>query len=386
MATTTAGTTGRCYLYQPPAIVKFSARDTTRLGQYLRDMDAATTLNPVMEPAELQLDERTRRTKRGGYTYTTPGFAQVTQLLAPGLSKLLPDLAGMVATPDDRDRYISGARAIKIFNDVIDLRFEQFSPYRVIRHETGKTIEGLVGAKHQFLENLSLYDQVSDVVLKNRPDVPLYGGLLSGRRLALWYRSRQPLFTLPMSPKPWPFYYGYYFCNGEATGMAVRGTLAVFTPQGVCLGPYRRHGGRVTHTGKEFFQRLGALFETLTTADLPEKELKEGAQALLVTPLGFGDLRTMRERRKRETVLTNTLSGLGIPQKLSRDIMHEAVLIGRETDPGKRPALEPSRLYASRMLFDLFTPLLRWALQLDFSRRERVEQAAYDVLTGKFNL
>ncbi|HUS85380.1 MAG TPA: hypothetical protein VMX56_09555, partial [Anaerolineales bacterium] len=92
MATVLDGS--RCELYQPPTVKKFTSRHADEMGRYLRELDASTTVMTFVDVAELQLDERTWRTRSGGYQYTTGGFSQVAQIAAPGLSKLLPDIAG----------------------------------------------------------------------------------------------------------------------------------------------------------------------------------------------------------------------------------------------------------------------------------------------------
>ena len=370
-------------LYTQPTVIKFGSRQADELGRYLRQLDHATTIYPISDVTELQLKPDCS-TVRDGYRYTRGGFIQVAQLAAPGLSKLLPDLAGMVHRAVDRESLVDGAAALRMFNDMLDLRYPLFRQYRMIRNDVTKQIEGFVGNKHQFLENYALYEQASISLESNKPGVVMHSAALYGRRMAVWFRSREPFCSLTVDAKPWPLYYGYYFCNGEATGTAVRGTLTVFTRKGVCLGPFKKFGGKVAHTGKDFPQRLGAMFEDVTGGDVPFDELKAGAEKLLQASLGFDVARESKSRRQRVRQLAHSLSHAGVPKALALEVVSEALSNGRHAgDPDVQQTFQMERLYASRRLFDLFVPLMRTARQLDFGRREKVEQAAFELLIGK---
>jgi len=371
-------------LYVQPEVVTFSHRQAEDLSSHLRQMDTGTSVYPVSDATEFQLDEE-GRTRVGGYRFTSSAFFQTAQIVAPGLSRFLPDLSGSIPLPDEYADLVDGRLAISLWNELVDLRFPRFRFHRVIRNEDGKTIEGLMGSKHQYLENLALYQYANEAMQNHQPSVRMYAAQLIGRRLALWFRNQTPMFSIQVGEEAWPVYYGYYFTNGEATGTSVRGTLAIFTRKGICLGPYKRRGGRVTHTGKDFFQRLGKMFTGVTSAEVPEEAIREGAESLLTKSLGFTVEMDRQGRRDQTKMLVHTLSHLGVPQNLAAEVVEEGLTVGRSLGQANfRPMEQVDRLYASRTTIDLFVPLLGLAKKLDLSRREKLEQAAFEILTDRF--
>mgnify|MGYP006915943880 CR=1 FL=1 len=380
---TTPGT--RTDLYVSPIIKQFGQRDSENLFGILRNLDGITSVNPVVTAEELKL-QPDGQTVYDECRFTGPAFNQAAQLLAPGLSKFLPDMAGTTILPDDRASLVDAGMAVNLWNEMVDLRFALFSRHRIIRNEETKRIEGLVGHKHQFLENLALYQNAVETLATYHPECHMYAAQLIGRRFSIWFRASEPMFQLAVDGKDWPFYYGYYFTNGEATGTAVRGTMAVFTPKGVCLASYRRHGQRVNHTGKEFFQRLVQMFTAVCSAEIPHDKIREGAEALLQNSLGYTmkDVRTTRNSRHKK--LVHALSLLGVTKNLATEVVDVGLTEGRLQGTVVSPTQEVNRLYSSRTLLDLFVPLLRIARKIDIARREKIEQAAFELLMGRFLL
>jgi len=363
------------------AATTFGRGDRELLIDTLRDLDLATTVHPVHTEREFQLDDDGK--VGGRYRFTSSAFAQTAQIIAPGLSKLLPEISGSLPLPDERQDLVDGRLAIDLWNKLVDLRFPLFRYHRMIRNEEENTIEGLVGQKHQYLENMTLYNDAVGTLQSYRPDVEMYAAQLLGRRFAVWFRNRAPMFNPSVGGERWPMSYGYYFTNGEATGTSVRGTLSIFTPKGICLGPYKRFGGRVTHTGKDFLSRLGKMFTTVADNDIPEADILSGVKKLDTTSLGFTTGMRNSVRKAAVSKLIHSVSHVGIPHNLAKEIVEEGLAIGN--DSGLRSPLQhPGRLLASRTLLDLFVPTLRLARGVDLSRREKIEQAAFDMLIGRF--
>ena len=371
-------------LYIKPEVVKFNHRQGRDLYEHLRWMETHTTVSHPRDFTDLQLDEN-GRTIAGGYRFTSTAFFQTAQIVAPGFSRFLPDISGNIVLPDGEDALIDGGMSTYVWNEMVEMRYSRFCQHQVIKNEDSKTIEGLIGGKHQYLENLSLYQMAGEALQTYKPDVQMYAAQLTGRRLALWYRDAKPMYRLTIEDEDWPFYSGYYFTNGEATGLAVRGTLAIFTKKGICLGPYKRRGGRVTHTGKDFFQRLGQMFTGVTSVEVPVAELREGAESLLTKSLGFEVSMNKQQRSNQTKKLLHALGHLGIAKNLAKEVIEAGLTAGRSLGRADYfPLQQVERLYASRTLIDLFVPLMAIARKLDLSRREKFEQAAYEMLTGRF--
>ncbi len=353
------------------------------LAEHLQTLDNNTSLRTVFEPAELQMDPAARMFS-DGFQFTAAAFRQAAQIVSPGLSKFLPELAGMVTSADDeRMQLVDGSFALAIWNSMIDLRFSCFKRYRIIRNETERTIEGFVSYKHQYLENITLYRQAVDTLASHDPNVLPYAALLTGRRFALWFRHTTPTFVLNVDEEQWPFHGGYYFTNGEATGTSVRGTLAVFTPKGVCLGPYRKHGRRVTHVGRDFSTRITDMFRAVVSSEVPWDKIEAGANLMVTKLLGFTADSSPERRKERAKKVAHSLALLGVQKNLALEATDVALTMGRHHEAVTTEWSQVHQLYASRTILDLFVPLLSIARRIDLARREKIEQAAFDLLMGR---
>lgn len=369
-------------LYVPPTVIHFRRDRRDALVTTLREMGDNTMLQSPAEPQELQLrDDCT--TVDGGYTYTTHGFKQLASILGPGVGRMIPDLAG-TRRRDVPDAYLNGIMAIRMLNSLIDLRFSAFDSHRMVCNTRTRMIDGFVGSAHQFLDNLLFFEAVSQAV-EQGIDIEFYAASLVGRRLFMWWRARQPCLMVQAGNKTWPIYQGYYFCNGESAGASVRATLALFTPVGICLGPYKHYGARITHRGRDFMVRLAAELQRTMLRELPLDEWRANIPAAINQSLGFETARELRPRKLRISALTTILRKFGVDSSLANEILTSALNIGREIgDPNAVPRYQLDQLYASRTALDLLVCLLHLARRLDMSRRERLEQTAFHLLIGKF--
>lgn len=380
----------RCQLYSRTRVQRFDCNGAgtpiTQLRDHLRSLDEVTSLRTVSDPAEVQLSQD-GSTKRDQYRFTIAAFRQAAQIMGPGLSKFMPDLAGMIGAVDEtRAQLIDGPLAIRLWNSLVDLRFTLFERYRIIRNDRERTIEGFVSHKHQYLENAWLYSEAVAVLAGQDQHVEPYAASLNGRRFSLWFRQRAPTITVDVDGQLWPFYGGCYFTNGEATGTSVRGTIAIFTPWGVCLGAYRKFGRRVTHVGRDFMQRIGEMFAAVVHSEIPWQKLQDGASQMSFRSLGYVLNWTDDQRKERSKKIINALGLLGVQRNLAVEAVDLALTIGRYHGMDAMDWAQANQLYAGRTVLDLFVPLLGIARGLDTSRREKIEQAAFDVMMGRLLL
>lgn len=366
-------------LYHRPPVYAFKPGQFEALEAKLREIENATTLTSLSDIAELQLDAD-GTTFSGGYHYTAASFRQICRTLAAGASTFFRDIGGMTVRTLDQPDLVNDQLACAMFNQLLALRFELLTAFRVIRNEQSKLIEGMVGAKHFTLENSTLNAMVRDLMAASGRDLRFYTGAVVGRKLLLWYRDPQPLFTVRVATnQTWPLYHGYFFCNGEARGTSVRGTTALFTPQGSCLGPYKTYGRRVSHIGRDFNRRLDKMFAFIVGCNIPREELYAGCKALLTTQLGYQGLNE-KAQRVHTRLLLRSLSDLHIPQRLAAVILDDAIEAGHD-ESQMNMICSLDQLRASRRMFDLFAATTRAARGLDVSRRETLEQAAFEMLS-----
>ena len=376
-------TSESCQIYTDPQVRKFSKTEAGKLADALRTIDNNTSLRVIHQHDELQMNYD--GTTKDGYRFSYEAFCQAASLLAPGLVGLMPDLAGVLDTKKGRENIPDSRCAIDLWNHLVDIRFVNFSQRRLMRNEAEKTIEGFLGSKYMYLENLSLFNEASQMLELHAPESTLYAGLIVGRRLCLWYRADQPMFKIDIDGKSYPFYYGHYFANGESTGTSVKGTLAVFTSWGVCLANFKKYGAKMSHAGKSFNERLGRMFTKVCQQEIPVDDIINGARKLNQT-LGFEANWTTDQVTEKKKSIINTLGFLHISKRLATEITDWALTEGRYRGHRNQLVPDKSKLYASRKIIDLLVPLMHVARTVPPEQREKHEQAAFDLLLGTTNL
>lgn len=381
-----------CELYTRLASKSFTRLDdpaaSRELMQYLDALDRDTSLHAIEGPDEIRMRIGGGGvTVRRGYRYTAAAFQQAARILAPGLSRFLLDVAGtnMRQISMARPCTVDGDAAIRIWNQMVTMRFNLFERYRAIRNEQSRTIDGFVTMAHQYLGNAAMYREAVDAVASGPAALRPYAAKLTGRQFAIWFRDQQPRFRLAVDDKTWGFYGGLHLTNGEATGVAVRGTAAVLTPKGVCLSPQRQHTRRVSHTGQDFMSRLGAMLATMAGVELPWDKIETHARSMLTTSLGFTEDARAEQRTAIAKRLVSSLMSQGVMKNIAVEVIDLAMAAGRHLGS---PVMEMQRLnqvYTGRTIFDVFVPLLQLAKRVSGHRRGVLERAAYEMLTGRFN-
>ena len=294
----------------------------------LRKVDEGTVIYPPAHPEDLML-QPDGRTKRHGKRYTSSAFLSVAKAIAPGLSLLIPNIAGITGRPDSRNEKYSSNEAIRIFNAIIDLRYdEDLSMCQLVVNENDDYIEGLLGPKTQYLENFTFFQMIQDM-LGETAETEFREGVVAGRQMMLRYAHKDPLVTMP-GDEPDTFHYGYHFANSESGDMSVRAAPLIYRPYDGTASLVRfNESGRQFHTGRDFTSKLSALVSTVVTArpktDKITSLLEElPSQPLELDPEEPGMLKTQMDalalqlRQISKSITTN----------VARNIIKRAVYIG----------------------------------------------------------
>lgn len=378
MAPTAAGERS---LYVKPPQRRFKPGEFEKLDDYLDALEKRTYIDDIKSVTDLAMmpDGRTA----AGNRYTAIGFNQLAYELSPGLSTLVPDIAGCHRKPEDEiERFDLGA-AISVFNSVLSLRFDLLKRQRIVRDGDRMLIDGLLGPKRQYLRNREMLQSASEALLGQR-DIQFYAAELVGRRLALWYRSREPVFTISCRGMAHPFYRGYYFCNSEASGTGLRGTDVYFTKHGCAMSPFR-NGTRMAHVGRNFGKRAEKLFGNVVDREPNTKKVQAYLPGLVTTSLNI--IGTEEEREQLQMKLVHTLSrGRKISKWVAQDVVQNALHVGADDQPLSGVDLLRAQPFEKRTAYDLFCALIRRSRVLNLERRENVEHVAYELMLGKLKL
>lgn len=367
----------------PPVVQTFPKTGLEKLRGYLQAVESRTEIAEIRRAADLQLAV-TGKTVAASMQMTHLMFQQCAHRLGPGTSRFVLSLAGETSAAEMRE--LSDANfAVTCWNKLVSLRLPLLQKYRVIRNNHTKHLEGLVGGRQQYLNNHEILERaVAACERLHSGTCEFHGAKLVGRAMTLWFRQTSPLFTLVVGTEEADFYGAYYFTVQETSGTAMRATLAVISPYGVCLAPFRQFGARAPRNqlGDKFNARLERLFSKVFDGKFETDLLRRGAMALTQTSLGFSAGMLGTDREQRVEYLRKVLCGAGLQKDLAAAILEATLYRGRSTEFG--PEMQQlSLLFSSRSVLDLFVQLLKQAKSSRPATRERLELLAYRVLTTR---
>lgn len=358
-----------------------------RFEELLRAQADNTDIRELGRVKELLLSADGR--VQGRYRWTSAGLSQLCAFMAPGLSTLMQSIVGpafnvaALDTPAGHDP----ALAIRLLNEIIRLRFERLDGYQLVIDKSTCTIVGLVGRKYGLLPNIEFYERVHDFVTGLDGKATFIEGILSGRRLLLRYCSGKPVVRLSAAPYDKEvFLPGVHFSNSETGDCSVRGSVALIRKYNG-TGAISTAKGQlsVQHvTGSGFDKRLNLLMERLAGLYESLPALGKCVKRLAATPIGLGgDYEAHKTRLQR---LRSRLQQSGLRSELVKAVTDDVMLSGSYNNAsGLATATSPMETFAERTVLDLFNVLTFRARLFGVEARERVEQIAYGILTGKLN-
>jgi hypothetical protein len=362
--------------------VEYSVEAQQQLVVDLEHQARHAGLEPINSPDQILLDAQTGRTVAGKFRYTALGFSQVSSELASGLGTLVPTLWGVTRDAGTPEHFYDHNAAITVFNTVVGTRFDGLAGKNLVVHHKDKLIEGVVGPSYRTLDNASFFATVQDVMRDSQFDVVFHRAILVGRRLAVQFRSKKPLFIHTVGEKKYSVYIGYYYRNGETKGTSVRAARTLVTEHGTALWPYRPgKATRAVHTGSNFNDRVERVMQGVLIEDMKYVlSFKQCMATLTSTALELGS--TVEEREARINDLANRLMKKSLPKWATKEIVEQAVYRGHT---GSTPVPD-ARAYAERTDYDIFAALLSYAPRFGVERREKVEQLAFELLRGNLKL
>jgi hypothetical protein len=374
-------------IFVVPEPRRFGADAEKALAAELTQLERVTSVKHVSGAGELCLDREGRLP--GGYRYTEAAFKQVCSLAARGLYQLVIDLSGIYRQTGTLRNDYSFDGAVDLFNAVVRRRFRgRFDgKARMVRNtdQAHRLVDGVLGPKYNYLENRTVYDMAKDAVASGPVRVRFHEAALAGRRIAIRFAHRAPLFEIPLvGHGVESFYGGYHFSNSEIAGEAsVKAAILLLRQPSdtIALGKFGK--GRLAHTGKDFGKKLNKMFQAVLSIPQDAKTLRERVEAIREAGLGLGG--TEQERDDRLEYIALMLHRQDIPKSLAGRIAVSAMNYGSYDVVGK-PRMLTREVLGRRTVYDLYTALTREAKELPLSVRESVEQAAYGLLNGKIKL
>lgn len=372
-------------LFTDPPLASYTAAQEGAFVAAMTEQDRHTVVVPLDQPEQLLLTPDCR-TQKGGFRLGGTAFRQLCRAACPGLSNVVADVAGLRRQRDEADRArFSLADALMVLNTVVRRRFRtDLDGMQAVRDTRTGVIDGLVGRTYRRLPNLELYQRCAEVLRTYRVPVAFHGANLYGRYVVLHYQAPAPLFAVAGPGGPDAHHAGLYYSNSETGDGSVRAaaTLVRAASATKALGHFGR-AGRLIHAGKDFARRFEQLLNRAAESRPEPARLRAGAEALLARPLGFGGTEDADE--KRFVDLAQTLQVKGLSAGLAKRAVRAALVQG-SFDRATADARYARPAWAGRTAYDLYNALTRVACGLPITVRERVEQMAYALLTGRLTL
>lgn len=380
-----------------PAL-QLSVKPTLQLFNWTQDRDAqnkiadaleaqakATELISIRTPQQIMFNSK-------GYLgdnlrFSAPALPSVCGLLVQGLSQMTKSLcSGRGKTQEDAEPEL----ALQIYNDLVKRRFKRVAGRLLVVDKRTGTVDGVISERYAYLSNAELFERTQEFIRKAPQPAKFHTGSLYGRRLLLRYRHPDPLFTVPTERKTdEPFFGGYHFCNSESGDCTVRGAVLIIRQfcDNQAIGELAE-GGRISHVRNAAFEeKLGKLFEKLRKKSEETSKYKDNVQRLLDEPLGLDADAALYAARVKS--LLSQLTRFGLTAGMSRVVLGHALAAGSysvsvNVDAADRGWLDRSREgYARRNEYDVFNALTNVSKSLEPSARERLEQIAFGMLTGR---
>ena len=376
-----------------PTSIHFSAKDQPKTAEkallkVLTQHEKRTANIPVTREKDVLLSSE--GLVQGRYRLSTVALKTLCSKLVPGLGQAMSSVAGLNQNESEfeQPRPVDLACAIRWLNDSIRLRFDDISGFNMVVDHDSKKVEGFVGRSYQFFPNKELYEETREFLAQEESPPDFWEATLSGRRLMLRYRSKSRIFTVPVSgtDKSEPFYGGFHFANSEVGECSLRAAAVCIRKwsDNKAISPFFE-GGKIAHVrGPQFDRRFKALLVKVSHRAAEVAGFKPDVIRLIGTNLGLGV--TKHAHEKQFGKITARLNKKGLPARFSKSALQNALLFGSYKFQKVTGSQQIMKVYATRTLYDLFNAIMHEAKSQDPELREKAEQLAYDVLSGKIPL
>ena len=356
------------FLLVTPPVPSTTFSAVEPFAAFLEAAEDDTETVPVDSAAAVLLD-RDGRTVGDGYRYTGWAFGQACKLLCPGLARVVQSLAD----GDSPER----AAAVATFNRLVGLRYETcLSGCQMLLGTRTKTVEGVMGVGYRRVSNQRLASLLAE-------NVPGGSRFLTATAAGRWVLVR---YVSPGAYGGTDFGWrqGWHVAAHDAGGASVRVTAALVraTDRTTVLVPPGRK--RVRHVGDAFEARLTAAFERAADGLKPAAVYAAAVAARgapLSPPDHTGAIAT------KLSALVGRLVEAGVGRMTAGKAVRRAALYGSSRSPVADELVGLTRaVWATRTELDLVAALCRAARSLAVPARERVEVAAYRILTGETSI
>lgn len=361
--------------------LSFSARQEAECLEFLQKRSAATELITLSDEAQLRLSADGRLIETG-YRFNLLGFFSVCRAISGGLSRVFGEISGLTPSKLISSDSCSVPAAVGIYNTALRVRFELLRERTMLVDHSARAIDGFLGLNHRFLDNAIFLETILAAMREQQPTAVFHRAELVGRELRVYILDtatrRTDIYTNPAHT----FATGWYFCNREDSGNAMKALPCLFTKFGVAVDE-QNNRRRLIHTGADLIGRATDLIRSMYYKKIDLDKIRDRVIALNGQSLGFGE-----DGAEFSSVVKKWASYLvrfGVPREMAAVIAKNAGTVGKDLEPRDPLDVFTKKVLTERTGYDLVCAALRYARGMPSNHREKIQSVGMMLLSPKTN-
>lgn len=359
--------------------LSFSARQEAECVEFLQKRSTNTELVTISDEAQLRLAADGRLIETG-YRFNLLGFFAICRAISGGLSRVFGEISGLTPSKLISEDSCNIPAAVSIYNTALRVRFELLRERSILVDHANNSVDGFLGLNHKFLDNAVFLETILSSMREQQPTAIFQRAELVGRELRVYILDsatrRTDIYTNPAHT----YASGWYFCNREDSGNAVKAVPCLFTKFGVAIdmGSTSR---RVIHAGADLIGRATDLIRATYSKKIDLNTVKERVAALTAQSLGFDERGSAFSATAKKWA--SYLVRFGIPREMATVIAKNAGTVGKDLDPRDPLDIFTKKVLGERNGYDLVCATLRYARNLPSNHREKVQSVGMSLLLPK---
>lgn len=356
--------------------LSFSPKQEAECIEFLQRRSASTELVTISDEAQLRL-AADGRLAENNYRFNLLGFFAVCRAISGGLSRVFGEISGLTPSKIISDEACNIPAAVAIYNTALRVRFELLRERSILVDHSNRAVDGFLGLNHKFLDNALFLETILATMRDQNPNAIFQRAELVGRELRVYILDSASRRTDIYSDPAHSYAVGWYFCNREDSGNAVKALPCLFTRFGVAIAE-SNNKRRVIHAGADLIGRATDLIRETYSKKLDLDEVKNRVVALNGQSLGFEDSGSDFSTNVKKW--TNYLVRFGVPREMATVIAKNSGTVGKDLEPRDPLDVFTKRVLTGRTAYDLFCSILRYARNLPTGHREKIQSVGMNLL------
>lgn len=363
-------------IFAPIAALAFSAQQEKDCAEFIATRGAHTEIVPISDEAQLTL-KANGRICDNNYRFNQISFLAVCQAISGGLSRVFGEISGEAPSKFVAADDCSIPAAVSIYNTALRVRFDTLRERSLILDHSARAVDGFIGLNHKLLENTAFFTLLAERTAGKSFPAVFHRAELRGRELLIYYINPETRRNDIHEDPEHTFATGWYFCNREDSGNAIRAIPCLFTRFGPALLPERR-GYRLVHVGSDLLGKTATMVERALNYSFDLGELQKRVARLREQKLGFAvDGATRAEACNKWGAL---LMQRGAPKNAAAAILKNTFEVGADSAPRNPLDVFTEKAMTDRSVYDLFCSTCRYARQQPTVIREKLQELAAELI------